>query len=271
LQTRIGKILGGQPAPAALTLATACPPLPQGGDEAIAGWLDRNRDARLVIIDVFAKMRGTSPPGMSAYDADYAAIGRIKKVADNYSVAVVCVHHVRKAASEDFLSEVSGTNGLAGAADATLVLKRPRGEAEGVLHVTGRDVDEAEYALDFNADAGIWHLLDGPADEHALRNTRATILRWLRANGPAAPKAIAEGTGIGAANVKKTCQRMLTAAQLTCDAAGRYASAGTPTESVPPVPAVPALPLTCGNTQDQRGHLKGQVSPLSPRSGRGEG
>lgn len=42
-----------------MTLATACPPLPQGGGEAIAQWLERNPAARMVVIDVFAKMRGT--------------------------------------------------------------------------------------------------------------------------------------------------------------------------------------------------------------------
>jgi hypothetical protein len=273
LQSRIGKILGGQPAPAALTLATACPPLTQGGDEAIAGWLDRNRDARLVIIDVFAKIRGTSPPGMSAYDADYAAIGRIKKVADAYAVAVVCVHHVRKQGSDDFLSEVSGTNGLAGAADATLVLKRARGQAEGVLHVTGRDVDEAEYALDFNPHAGLWHLMDGPTDEHTIGDTRATILRWLRGNGPAGPKAIAEATRLGIEAVKKTCQRMHADGQLTSDGSRRYdapGDTGVPT-TVPSVPAVPNLPLTCGNTQDRRGHLGDTTVPAVPATARGEG
>lgn len=226
LQGRIGKILGGRAAPAGLTLATTCPPLTQGGDEAIAGWLDVNRDARMVIIDVFAKIRGQSAPGASAYDADYAAVGRIKKVADAYSVAVVLVHHVRKAGAEDFLEAVSGTNGIAGAADATLVLRRPRGTADGVLYVTGRDVDEAEYALGFQPAAGAWALLDGPPDEHALTDTRAAILRWLRGNGPAGPKAIAEGAGLAAESVKKTCQRMLAAGQVACDPAGRYSAPG---------------------------------------------
>jgi hypothetical protein len=154
LQNRLRKVLAGRSAPAGLTLATECPPLPQGGDQAIAAWLDRNRDARMVIIDVFAKLRGNSAPGASAYDADYAAVGRAKRVADDYGVAFVLVHHVRKAGSDDFLTEVSGTNGLAGAADATLVLKRARNQGDGVLHVTGRDVDEAEYALTFNPDNG---------------------------------------------------------------------------------------------------------------------
>ncbi|MGW7820265.1 AAA family ATPase [Streptomyces puniciscabiei] len=91
LQTRMGKILGGQAAPARLTLVTECPPFPQGGSDAIAGWLDRNPDARMVVIDVFAKMRGPAPQGVSAYDADYVAVGYAKRIAD---------HHVRKAGSE---------------------------------------------------------------------------------------------------------------------------------------------------------------------------
>jgi AAA domain len=222
LQNRLGKVLGDRPAPAGLTLATACPPLPQGGDEAIAAWLQRNPTARMVIIDVFAKMRGMSAPGMSAYDADYAAVGRAKKVADDYGVAVVLVHHVRKAGSDDFLSEVSGTNGLAGAADATLVLKRARSQGDGVLHVTGRDVDEAEYALRFDANAGAWQMLDGPSDDHQIGETRAKILRWLRQAPGSTPKAIADGAGLGESNVKQTCRRMLADGQLACDTTGRY-------------------------------------------------
>jgi hypothetical protein len=250
LQTRIGKILAGQRATGALTLATACPPLPQGGDEAIAAWLDRHDDARMVVIDVFAKLRGASPAGMSAYDADYAAVGRVKRVADAYQVAIVLVHHVRKASSDDFLTEVSGTNGLAGAADATLVLKRPRGQADGVLHVTGRDVDEAEYALAFHAAAGAWQMLEGPADEHALPDTRAAILRYLREHPDTAPTGIADAIGINRETAKKTCQRMAADGQLHADAAGRYRPPGT----VPAVPGVPEPALTSENTPDMWGH-----------------
>jgi len=116
LQARLRKLLANRPAPDTLTLVTTCPPFGQGGDELITDWLNRQPTARIVVIDVFAKMRGPAPPGISTYEADYAAIGRVKRIADHYSVAVVLVHHVRKAGSDDFLAEVSGTNGLAGAA-----------------------------------------------------------------------------------------------------------------------------------------------------------
>ncbi|MFH8386909.1 AAA family ATPase [Kitasatospora sp. NPDC018058] len=220
LQTRMRKILGTAPAPSTLTLATSCPALPQGGSEAIAQWVERHPDARMVIIDVFAKMRGPSMPGASAYDADYAAVGHAKRIADHYGIAIVLVHHVRKAGSDDFLAEVSGTNGLAGAADATLVLKRARGQADGVLHVTGRDVDETEYALRFHPEAGAWQLLEGTAADHTIGDTRAAILRYVRANPGARPKQITEGTGLEPALVRQTCSRMANDAQLLRRAGG---------------------------------------------------
>ncbi|NJP98671.1 AAA family ATPase [Nonomuraea sp. FMUSA5-5] len=254
LQNRMGKILGGQPAPKDLTLATTCPTLPAGGEEAIARWLDRNTNARLVVIDVFAKIRGITPPGLSAYDADYAAMSRAKRLADTYGVAVVLIHHVRKMASEDFLSEVSGTNGLAGAADATLVLKRARGTADGVLHVTGRDVEEAEYAMAFQPAAGLWHLLDGPPEDHTLSDTRAAIARHVRANPNSTPKAIADATGLSHENVRKTCQRMNADGQLCVNATGHYRLPGTePSGAVPAVPTVPDHTSTSTNAHIHEG------------------
>jgi AAA domain len=245
LQRRMSIVLQGNPAPSNLTLATGCPPLTQGGDTAIAAWLDAHHKARLVVIDVFAKIRGNNAPGASAYEADYAAVTRVKRLADRYGVGIVLVHHVRKAGSDDFLAEVSGTNGIAGAADTTLVLKRSRGQADAVLHATGRDIDETEYALYFHANAGAWQLLEGPAEEHTLGDTRAAILRHVRQHGPATPKTIAEGTGLAPDNTKQTCRRMATDGQLTVSGDGRY---GLP--SVTAVTGVTGGHLTSGNEVD---------------------
>jgi hypothetical protein len=242
LKSRLGKVLGDNPAPSGLTLVTQCPPLTQGGDALISQWLEANPGARLVVVDVFAKLRGTPPPGASAYDADYAAIGRIKRIADHYAVAVVLVHHVRKMASEDFLAEVSGTNGLAGAADAVLVLKRSRGEADAVLHITGRDVDESELAAKFEPETGAWLLLDGPTVNHTVEPTRKALLEYLTDHPGSAPKQISQGTGLEYELVKKTARRMLEDGQLDASN-GRYRLPGDtrdPLGSVPHVPGVPA-------------------------------
>ncbi|MFD7697525.1 AAA family ATPase [Streptomyces sp. NPDC059805] len=265
LQTRMGKLLGGQPAPAGLTLVTECPPFPQGGTEAIAQWLERNPDARMVVIDVFAKMRGQAPAGVSAYDADYVAVGYAKRLADHYGVAVVLVHHVRKAGSEDFLTEVSGTNGIAGAADATLVLKRARGQADGILHVTGRDVDEAEYALSFQPASGAWHLLDGPVSDHTVSDTRATILRYVRAHPGAKPKDMAgELPHVDIDTIRRTCNRMADAGQLTKDPGGRYyPDTETRTQGAQEVSALSGCPVTTPDQHEHAGQSELELSGLS--------
>lgn len=225
LQSRLGKVLAGRPASPDLTLDTYCPPMPEGGDQYIAGWLEENPGARLVVMDVFTKVRGRPPAGAnSAYEADYAAIGIIKRLADSYAVPVVLVHHVRKAASEDFLATVSGTNGLAGAADAVLVLERSRAQADGVLHVTGRDVEETDYALAFDAGIGTWSLMDGPAEEHLMSDTRALISRYVRDYPGSKPGVIAEALSLAPNTARQTCKRMADDGQLRSVNGAYYAS-----------------------------------------------
>lgn len=241
LQRRMRMLLRGKSAPVGLTLVTTFPPLTQGGDAAIAGWLERNPTARLVVIDVFAKIRGQAPAGLAAYDADYAAVGRIKRVADHYGVAVLLVHHVRKMANDDFLQEVSGTNGIAGAADATIVLKRARNQADGILSITGRDVEENEHAMTYDAATGTWTLLDGPAADHTLSDSRAAILRAVRDQPGVTPKTLAGALGVAAATVRQTCSRMAADGQLTTDGTGRYFA---PHSGVTPDPPSAVTPVT---------------------------
>ncbi|MEV6527944.1 AAA family ATPase [Longispora sp. NPDC051575] len=222
LKERITTLLAGRPVPEHMHLLTDCPPMDQGGVSIITGWLDAHPDARMIVIDVLTKIRSEAVHGASAYQADYAAIAPLMDIAQKYAIAIVVVHHVRKQGSDDFLATVSGTNGLAGAADATYVLVRGRGQADGVLHMTGRDVGEAEHALTFSSEDGSWTMLPGPASDHLTTNTRAAILRFLRDNPISGPKVIAQNTGLGEPNVKATCRRMLESGELTSDAKGRY-------------------------------------------------
>lgn len=159
LKSRLVKLLDGQAAPERLSIVTELPPLLQATD-LIAEWLDEHPEARLVVIDVLAKIRPPSSNAMSAYEADYRVIGELKRLADLYGVAVVCVTHVRKMAADDPFDQVAGSTGLTGAADATVVLRRTRNENGAALHVTGRDVLESEYAVTFNTETCHW-TLDG--------------------------------------------------------------------------------------------------------------
>jgi AAA domain/Winged helix-turn-helix DNA-binding len=222
LKDRLGKILAGDRPPSGLTIAVECPPLPMGGDERIAEWLDRNPDARYVGIDVLARVRGPVVRDASAYDNDYAAISRAKTLADAYGIAVQLVHHTRKMGDEDFVATISGTHGLAGASDAIAVLKRIRGKADGILSITGRDVDEAEYALRFAADIGAWQLTDTPPAEVRMAETHLQILRYVRGHEGVGPTQIAEDTGLNLNLVKQAVRRMARDGDLDSDGKGHY-------------------------------------------------
>jgi hypothetical protein len=256
LKSRLEKITAGDH-PAGLdklTIATECPPLPAGGDQRIADWLDAHSDARLVVIDVLSKIRGMAAPDTPQYDRDYAAITRAKRIADDYGVAVVVVHHTRKMESDDWMDEVSGTRGISGAADSILALKKLRGAADGILHVIGRDVEEAQYALSFSAELGSWSLLDTPASEVALGDTRRAVLNHVREHEGDRPKDISDALGLDYELVKKTCARMVKDGQLDSDGKGRY---------FVPYTAVPAVPIA-GQGPDFQGHPRRQLSPEQP-------
>ncbi len=101
------------------------------------------------------------------------------KLAGERRIALVVVHHTRKAMSEDALKTISGSFGLAGGVDGALVLKRTRGQADAVLAVTGRDVIEQELALAWDGARAQWTIMGTAAD--VLRSQiRAAILRVLQ-------------------------------------------------------------------------------------------
>jgi DNA-binding CsgD family transcriptional regulator len=229
LKSRLRIVLADQPAPERLTLETVCESLTDGGMDRIEAWLDDNPDARLIIVDVFTRVRGRVSDRANRYEADYDSMALLKGLSDRYGVAVLVVHHTRKATAEDFLDRVSGTQGIAGAADAVLLLSRGRGSAEAVLHVTGRDIEEAERALNFEARTGTWQLLDGPASQYGLAETRRRILHLVREGEEAkSPTQIAEALAIKPDNAKKTVRRMVDDGQLATDGAGHYFAPQSP-------------------------------------------
>ena len=148
--------------------------------------------------------------------ADYMTAEKLKAVADEYQVPVLVVHHTRKAQADDFLETVSGTHGLAGAADTVLVLKRSRGRADAELHVTGRDIEERALALRFSSDVGTWALL-GDAQEWTLSQTRHSILDAIRTHGPMKPKAVSDLLDIERDTVRQAMSRMARDGQLDAD------------------------------------------------------
>jgi hypothetical protein len=220
-------------APPRLRLATEWPRLDEGGTDRLAEWLDEHLDARLVVIDVWPRIRPRGAKKTDYFQADYDAAAPLQRLAISRGIAIVTLFHTRKAESEDFVETVQGTFGTAAAADTIVVVKRSRGKADATLYVTGRDVEERELALRFAPSVGTWTLM-GDAADYALGERRRELLDALRAHGSLGPKQAAEITSIGYDLVKVTLWRMAKDGQIHAEN-GRYTF-------IPPVTPVTPLP-----------------------------
>lgn len=202
---------------------TDLPPLSSGGEDKVRGWLDRHPDARCVIVDVLAKVREDGGDGGNSYQLDYQAIGVLKEIADEYGVTVVVTHHDRKKKHDgDFFDQISGTKGITGAADTVLYLKRTRGSDEGQIEVSGRDVEEAKFVMQFVREQGRWLIVsqgeiesaseDGSnegqfaARPDALPQTIQVALE--QSNGPLSAREIAVLLGASSNSVQKALTRL---------------------------------------------------------------
>jgi len=224
LQSRLRMLLAGEQPPAGLHLETEWPRLDEGGTEALDVYLGRHPEARVVLIDVWPRIRPRASKRTDYYQVDYDAAAPLQTLAMSHGIAVVALYHTRKAEAEDFVETVQGTFGTAAAADTIIVVKRSRGQADATLHVTGRDVEERELALRFAPEAGTWALL-GNAAEYAMGETRREILEAVRAHGALTPKQAAEVSGVSHEAARQTMRRMAQDGQLA-GRNGRY-SLGT--------------------------------------------
>jgi hypothetical protein len=182
LQTRCRKLLESEQEGIDLSrfdYLTECPKANDGGLLVIEGWIKSKPDSRLIVVDTLAKIRPPRKKGADSYEEDYAAMQGLKSLADKYRVAIVVVHHARKAAADDPLDAISGTTGLSGGVDGGLVLRRERGAAAAFLYVSGRDIEEeTDLALNWNAATCRWSVV-GTAAEFKISQDHAAVRQVL--------------------------------------------------------------------------------------------
>jgi hypothetical protein len=211
MQSRVSHILGPNVKwPANVEVRHRLDPLDAGGLDEIDGWLNEHPAARLVVIDVFGRVRGMKTAREEQYQYDYRILAPLQQLATRRRIAIIVVHHVRKSDATDVLDTVSGTTGIAGAGDNIMVLGRaPTGTR---LYIRGRDTEECDKLVEFDPDTGIW-AVTGDFDEAdpagGLNGIRKKVFDLLQASPtPLTPAAIAERTTIPGASVRQILRRM---------------------------------------------------------------
>lgn len=157
---RLKQILGDQPAPSNLFLLTSedgVKPLEDGFEIQLQNILAAHPEIKFIAIDVFQMIRKEAKRTQTGYDRDYADLIKLKQIADRFSVSIMVVHHNRKMKDNDPFNMISGSAGTLGSLDcAWIITKDSRLADEGVLHVTGRDIESRDLKVAFNKETYQW-------------------------------------------------------------------------------------------------------------------
>ena len=144
----------------------------------IAAWYTKYLDQKpMVIVDTYGRTLDGEQD--ATYSRDYAGMAHYKAIIPG-GCSLLFVHHTKKADEGDFLQALSGTNGLAGAADTVIVLKRDRLEKNAALYITSREMEESEHHLNFSENA-VWTIGDKPAPQQPQGGTTGqTVIKVLQ-------------------------------------------------------------------------------------------
>lgn len=157
IQSRMFMMYGVNDTPN-LHFATAAGKIGNCLDEQLENFMREHPDTKLIIIDTMQKIREFGGESYS-YASDYEIIGRLKQFADKYCICVLTVHHTRKQPAGDSFEMISGTTGLLGCADGSLLMqKKKRTALEATIDVVGRDQQDQILYLKKDPETQIWNL-----------------------------------------------------------------------------------------------------------------
>jgi hypothetical protein len=175
--------------PDRLTFAFTWRRLNEGGLDDLVEWLGEHPGARLIVVDTFAAVRAVSKD--YGYNEDYSALAGLQRFAGERGIAVLVVHHLRKAGADDFGDEISGTLGLTAAVDGYLVLRGDGSSAE--LCLRSRDIEEQKFGASFNKETCRW-TLDRSSEHDRSKHRILNVL--CEAEEPLSPAEIVRLTGL---------------------------------------------------------------------------
>jgi hypothetical protein len=201
------------------------------GVEALAqldGYLTANPKVRFVVIDVLQNFREPADPRTPAYAQDYNAIKPIQRLAHKHNVVMCLIHHTRKAKSDDPFDEVSGTTGLTGAVDGTLIIKRSEKDKNAtILETRFRNLPDKEpITLIWDMYHNCHRIEDADAVEIIVGSERRRVLKCFIDGEPHDAGEIAAKVDKTTTNVRMILGRLESDGYIGKIGRGKYQSVG---------------------------------------------
>ncbi len=114
-------------------------------EKQIENFKSQHTDLKIIIVDTLQKIRSGDD---TSYASDYKELSVLKNLADKLRIAILLVHHTRKCRDNDPFNMISGTTGISGCVDGSMVMiEKQRGSGEVILHCVGRDIENLELHL----------------------------------------------------------------------------------------------------------------------------
>jgi hypothetical protein len=255
LRSRIDKLLPHDIPewPDTLRLVTEWRRVDQGGLDDIRKWVADERAAgrriAFVAVDVLKLVRPVTIKGKAAYEADYEALTGLQKLARDLSIAILVVHHTRKAESDDLIDKVSGTFGLTGAADTILVMEKK--SSGWVFDVRGRDVSSDELAAEFNKETCRWTILGNAGDMHRSQERDLILSVFREAQGMTSKPVMLTPKDVTAALVA-TCEGVAPKGEAVRQNMARMARVGLLQREEKGKYSLPSIPLSHSHVEEER-------------------
>lgn len=198
----------GIPRGADIRFATDWPPFSLGGAKDLLQEIGGGYS--VVIVDTFSRAIGRADQ-MDA-TAMTLAMSQLHHIAAHEDVALLLVDHHRKSASmamdSDPIDDIFGSTAKAGVVDVALGLYRKHGTPDATLKVTGRDVEEQELALHWDAEHFNW-VYRGDAEEHERTQREAEVINGLQGLGWASLRDLSDVTGQDRSNLHGRLQKLV--------------------------------------------------------------
>lgn len=191
-------------------------------------YLEANAGIRLVVIDVLQNFREPVDGRALAYAEDYNAIKPIQRLAHKHGIVICIIHHTRKAKSDDPFDEVSGTTGLTGAVDGTIIIRRD--ETDGtrtILETRYRNMpDRDPVTLQWDTYMNC-HKIDDPTPLHLILGfEKRRVMEILAAGDEMTAAEIARQTDKTPNSVTKLLGRLESDGLIGKVGRGRYQAIG---------------------------------------------
>lgn len=177
--------------PRGFQFATKWPRVGAGFETWLRDFLKSHPFTRLVVVDTLIGIRPTRKKYEDPYESDKAFTQALTDLCHEHHIAMLLVHHSRKADGSDITDDASGSTGLTGGVDNYAALRLSRNEkGAGELLITGRDIEMEDSDLNLKWDPRLaqWNVTEQQVN---LTPERRAVLELLTQRPGLKPREIA--------------------------------------------------------------------------------